>query len=280
MEPELSDSLEKFEPWHGLTRWTSARIAMGRAGASLRTTSMLEFNSDHALARDAVYTSLDTASLQKDLEREGFETILTQSRARDRAEYLRRPDLGRSLNQNYVSSLKADADFADSRLTVVVSDGLSALAPERHALPLLRLLRAYLTEWQIDKVVLATQARVALGDEIGELRQAKAVLVLIGERPGLKSADSLGAYLTYRPRVGRTDAERNCISNIRPEGLSYEQAAFRLFHLLSQARVLGATGVTLKDDSDAVHGLWSGELQNMSRILEASDSLPHSLCEY
>jgi ethanolamine ammonia-lyase small subunit len=221
----------------------------------MRTNSVLEFNSDHALARYAIHTPLDTVAIRERFAQEGFDTAVVRSRARDRSEYLRRPDLGRSLQADCTAELLTGACAEEDRLTVVVADGLSALAPGLHALPLLKKLRQGLTAWHLDEVVIATQARVALGDEIGKLRRAKAVLVLIGERPGLKSPDSLGAYLTYEPRVGRMDAERNCVSNIRPAGLSYEQAAFRLLHLLRQARTLGATGVALKDNSDSMRAL-------------------------
>jgi ethanolamine ammonia-lyase small subunit len=220
----------------------------------MRTASVLEFNGDHALARDAIYMPLDITTMRERFGQAGFTTAVARSRVRDRSEYLRRPDLGRSLHPDCVDGL-ACGDAEDYRLTVVVADGLSALAPDLHALPLLKELREGLTGWRLDTVVLATQARVALGDAIGQLRQARAVLVLIGERPGLKSPDSLGAYLTYEPRIGRMDAERNCVSNIRPAGLSYEQAAYRLLHLLSQAKRLGATGIALKDDSDSVRAL-------------------------
>jgi ethanolamine ammonia-lyase small subunit len=221
----------------------------------MRTNSVLEFNGDHALARGSIHTPLDTLAMRERFAREGFDTAVVRSRARDRSEYLRRPDLGRALHADCTAELLNEACVEEDRLTVVVADGLSALAPDLHALPLLKELRQGLTAWSLDEVVIATQARVALGDEIGQLRGARAVLVLIGERPGLKSPDSLGAYLTYEPRVGRMDAERNCVSNIRPAGLSYEQAASRLLHLLRQARRLGATGVALKDDSDSIHAL-------------------------
>ncbi|MDE1175751.1 MAG: ethanolamine ammonia-lyase subunit EutC [Edaphobacter sp.] len=251
----MSDSPVRREPWHTLTQWTSARIALGRAGGSMPTASVLEFNSDHALARDAIHMPLDTSALRERLAEAGFDTLRAWSRAQDRSEYLRRPDLGRMLDPECASSLRADNTQREGVLTVVVADGLSALAPASHALPLLEMLRNGLQRWTLDPVVMATQARVALGDAIGELRGAEAVLMLIGERPGLKSPDSLGAYLTYRPRIGRMDSERNCVSNIRPVGLSYEQAAFRLLHLLGQARIVGATGISLKDNSDNALGL-------------------------
>ena len=254
----MSGSIEQPQTWNMVARWTIARIGMGRTGSSLRTRSVLEFGRDHALARDAIHASLGAVSLQESFETEGFRTAVVRSRALNRAEYLRRPDLGRFLHPECVSKIAASHDPVSSRLTVLGADGLSALAADRHALPLLLLLRPHLSQWEIDKVVIATQARVALGDEIGELSRSTAVLVLIGERPGLKAADSLGAYLTYRPRVGRTDAERNCVSNIRPAALGYDQAAFRLFHLLSQAQLLGASGVLLKDESDAAPRLHQG----------------------
>jgi ethanolamine ammonia-lyase small subunit len=168
--------------------------------------------------------------------------------ARDRREYLCRPDLGRSLAPECVANLRVDKR-RPGLLSVVVADGLAPMAAERNAVALLKYLREGLEGWTLDRVVVATQARVALGDAIGELRGAEAVLILLGERPGLTSPDSLGAYLTYAPRVGRTDAERNCISNIRAGGLSAELAARRLAQLLKGARALGMSGVGLKDTS-------------------------------
>jgi ethanolamine ammonia-lyase small subunit len=224
---------------------------MGRVGASMPTEAILEFDMDLARARDAIHAALDTDSMRQALELAGFKTLTARSRARDRAEYLRRPDLGRSLDDSSREGLAQSHDDSAGTLAVVVADGLSSLAPTCHALAVLERLRDGLADWCLDSIVIATQARVALGDEIGELRRAEAVLVLIGERPGLKSPDSLGAYLTYGPRIGRMDSERNCISNIRPEGLTYEVAVFKLLHLLTQARKLGTTGVALKDDSDS-----------------------------
>lgn len=246
----MSDEISRSEPWHHLARWTDARIALGRAGVSTTTPALLSFNQDHALARDAIYTALPIAALQSAFESAGFKSIKAASRVQNRSQYLRRPDLGRLLAPQCLEELKRESTTRSPLLTVVVADGLSALAPTTHALPLLQEMQPLLREWVMDDIVFASQARVALGDEIGHLRGADAVLVLIGERPGLKSPDSLGAYLTYRPRPGRMDSERNCVSNIRPEGLHYKQAAFRLIHLLSRAHQLGATGVQLKDDSD------------------------------
>jgi ethanolamine ammonia-lyase small subunit len=240
------------DPWSGLRAHTMARIALGRAGASLPTTEWLRFAEAHALARDAVHTALDVPALCAGLQQHGFEPGVVGSAAADRATYLRRPDLGRRLAPASAAQLRPQPPG----LVVVLADGLSARATQAHALPLLRALRSQLKAAgegageSIAAVVVATQARVALGDEVGELLGARAVLVLIGERPGLSSPDSLGAYLTWAPRRGRSDAERNCVSNIRPEGQPPAQAAARLAWLLGAARRLGGTGVALKDESD------------------------------
>jgi ethanolamine ammonia-lyase small subunit len=217
---------------------------------------------DHARARDAVHAALDTHTLASALHTAGFSTQHIRSRAATRAEYLRRPDYGRALHPESVALLQAlaatpEPDPRQPRLTIVIADGLSALAPARHSLPLLEALRARLlcsstkleARWQIDTIVLATQARVALADQVGFLRQATAVAIFIGERPGLSSPDSLGIYMTLNPRPGRLDSERNCISNIRHAGLSYPEAAYKLHYLLEQSRHQGLSGVSVKDDS-------------------------------
>ena len=245
----MTRSIATPDPWRALQRFTSARIGLGRAGASLPTRALLDFGMDHAQARDVIYTPLDADKLAAELAGSGFRTRRAWSQATDRTEYLHRPDLGRKLNAACIEGLRESAP-ANRRLSVIVADGLSSLAPAQHALPLLLELKLRLADWELDDVVIATQTRVALGDEIGSLRRAEAVAVLIGERPGLNAADSLGIYLTYRPVVGRTDADRNCISNVRPAGLSYAQAAFKLVYLLNGARALGGTGVRLKDASD------------------------------
>ncbi|MGB9031552.1 MAG: ethanolamine ammonia-lyase subunit EutC, partial [Acidobacteriaceae bacterium] len=183
------------------------------------------------------------------------EAAIVASQARDRMEYLLRPDLGRRLDEESREKLKAPRRDG-CELAVVVADGLSAVAPARHAVPLLReVVTALGSNWTNVTVVVANRGRVALGDEIGELLGAEAVVVLIGERPGLSSPDSLGVYLTWAPRVGRTDAERNCISNVRPEGLPYREAAKRVVYLLSEARRLKLSGVALKDDSEGSENL-------------------------
>lgn len=241
------------DPWHALRRHTAARIALGRAGASLPTAEWLRFSAAHALARDAVHLPFDSEALAAGLAAHDFDHCRVESAAPDRATYLRRPDLGRRLSAPSAALLAAMSS-AESGFVVMIGDGLSALAVHRHALPLLVELRPLLEAagTAIGHVVLAHQARVALGDEIGGLERAAAVLVLIGERPGLSAPDSLGAYLTWAPRPGRSDAERNCVSNIRPEGLAPAAAARTIAWLLGAARRLGASGVVLKDESDAV----------------------------
>jgi ethanolamine ammonia-lyase small subunit len=241
------------DPWTALRAYTPARIALGRTGASQPTAALLAFSLAHAQARDAVHEAFDAASMAIELQEAGFQTIGVHSRATDRPMYLRRPDLGRRLDDASSERLRevADGATAPPDLVLVVADGLSALAVTRHAQPMLKAIRAQLPDWSIGPVVLAEQARVALGDEVGELLGARAVALLVGERPGLSSPDSLGIYLTWAPRVGRSDAERNCISNIRPEGLSYEQAASTLAGLLDGANRLGASGIMLKDETRA-----------------------------
>ena len=227
--------------WARLRGATDARIGLGRAGAALPTTAMLALQFAHARARDAVRAALPVEAIQADLA--GFETLVVDSQADGRLSYLARPDLGRRL---------AIADAArlprgDFDLTIVLADGLSAEAVAVNAPPLVRALAARLGGWAIGPIVIARQGRVALGDEIGERLGTRAVVVLIGERPGLSAADSLGAYITWDPAVGRLDAERNCVSNIRAGGLSTEEAAGRIAWVLGEARRLRLTGVALKD---------------------------------
>ncbi len=236
--------------WRRLRAFTPARIALGRTGASQPTSALLAFSLAHALARDAVHEPLGVADLAARVAASGFDVRHAHSRAADRPQFLRRPDLGRRLDEVSASRLRGAARSPGPDLVFVVADGLSALAVARHALPMLEAARAALPGWSLGPVVIAEQARVALGDEVGQLLGAAAVALLVGERPGLSSPDSLGIYLTWAPRVGRSDAERNCISNIRPEGLGYEAAARTLAGLLTGARRLGATGIALKDESE------------------------------
>lgn len=243
------------DPWSDLRRHTAARIALGRAGVSLPTAEWLRFALAHAQARDAVHLSFDDETLASALGSHGFTALRLESAAVDRASYLRRPDLGRRLSARSAALLQALPEAAHD-LAVVVGDGLSARAVHEQALPLLLELRPRLEADAVllGAVALVRQCRVALGDEVGALLGARAVLVLIGERPGLSSPDSLGAYLTWAPRVGRSDAERNCVSNIRPAGQPPAEAARRIAWLLAGASRLGASGVTLKDESDATAG--------------------------
>ena len=249
----MSEFIET-NPWDALRRFTNARIALGRAGHALPTAPLLAFDLSHAQARDAVHHPLDADELHAQLRDAGFVSLDAHSAAPDRQHYLRRPDLGRKLDDASRERLSRVAGEAGGYpdIVFVIADGLSAFAASRHAMPLLLRMRDRLTGWRLGPIVVARQARVALGDGIGELLHARFVAMLIGERPGLSSPDSLGIYLTYEPRVGRSDAERNCISNVRPEGLSYDGAAHRLHYLLNEARRIGLTGVGLKDDSDAL----------------------------
>jgi ethanolamine ammonia-lyase small subunit len=242
--------LVETNPWQQLRQFTQARIALGRAGASLPTQALLEFGLAHARARDAVQTEFDQAAMLEQLHAADWPTLCVHSAATDRYHYLRRPDLGRSLNAESRERLQALQLPEKPELIFIVADGLSSLAPLRHAAPLLQALQPGLKDWHLGPIVVAEQARVALGDEVGELLGARLVVMLIGERPGLSSPDSLGLYLTYAPRVGRTDANRNCISNVRLEGLSYAAAAHKLLYLMNSARRLQLSGIELKDDSD------------------------------
>jgi ethanolamine ammonia-lyase small subunit len=241
--------LVRANPWADLRRFTCARIALGRVGSSMPTEELLRFGLAQAQARDAVHLPLDVTQLIADLQGEGFEVLQAHSAAADRAGYLLRPDFGRRLDQDSTDLLSNHA--SRNPLVFVVADGLSPLAVQRHAVPLLRAACPLLDGWRVGPVVVVEQGRVAIGDAVGELLRAEIVVVLIGERPGLSSPDSLGLYLTYAPRTGRSDAERNCISNIRPEGLPYVQAAHKLAWLLNAARRLGLSGVGLKDESAA-----------------------------
>jgi ethanolamine ammonia-lyase small subunit len=251
----MSDSVEK-NPWDALRAFTNARIALGRAGNSLPTAPLLAFNLSHAQARDAVHHPLDADALHKQLRAHGFAATLdVHSAAPDREHYLRRPDLGRRLSDESRDRLSKAVSEPSPEVVFVIADGLSACAASKQSIPMLQAIHARLQQdWTIGPIVVARQSRVALGDEIGELLRARMVVMLIGERPGLSSPDGLGIYLTYAPKVGRSDAQRNCISNVRPEGLNFDAAAHKLHYLLTHARRLGLTGVGLKDESDALPG--------------------------
>ena len=261
-EIKISDSTVQ-DPWGDLKRFTRARIALGRVGSSLPTKEILNFGMSHAMARDAVHLALDVEALKIQIESLGCDVIRLHSRAPDRASYLLRPDWGRRLNdqsaQLLIDQVKKSVD-----VSIVIGDGLSSLAVQRHATPMLQaILQSMPIHWKIGPVVIASQARVALADEVGSLIKAQMVILLIGERPGLSSPDSLGIYLTYQPRVGCSDADRNCISNVRPEGLSYEAAARKLIWLTNESMRLKVSGVALKDESD-VHQINNQESDFLS----------------
>jgi ethanolamine ammonia-lyase small subunit len=258
-------------PWAPLRRLTGARIALGRAGVSQPTAQQLAFQLAHAQARDAVHLALDAQSLHAALEALGHGCLRLHSAAPDRDAYLHRPDLGRRLDAASRDSLlaeraaraKAGAETqkpcgelpTESQrpydVAFVVADGLSALAIASHALPFLQgvLPRLSAEGWRVAPLALVEQGRVAVADEVGELLGAKLVVILIGERPGLSSPDSMGLYLTWMPRVGLSDASRNCISNVRPAGLPLTEAADKLLWLMAEARRRGLSGVALKDET-------------------------------
>jgi len=251
----MSD-LIRPDPPASLRALTPARVALGRTGVSQQTRDLLAFQRAHAQARDAVHASLQPTALAATLGAiTGDQVLRLHSAAPDRATYLQRPDLGRALDDPSRATLAA---FAESKLgspqrgpfdlVIVVADGLSALAVERHAAPLLTEWLPQLASFRVASLCVVEQARVAIADEIGASLNAQLSVILIGERPGLSSPDSLGAYITWQPRPGRTDAERNCVSNIRADGLSYSQAAAQLTRLVDQARSLRLTGVSLKLD--------------------------------
>ena len=245
-------------PWNALKRFTDARIALGRAGHSLPTVPHLEFQLAHAQARDAVHLPFDQLGIAQTLESIGFRTLQLHSAAPDRNTYLQRPDLGRQLDQSSREALQQWVASAPQGvrhdLAFVVADGLSARAIHENAVPLLAALVARLRDdtawaWNLSPVALVQQGRVAVGDAVGAALHADMVVVLIGERPGLSSPDSLGIYLSWAPRVGMNDAQRNCISNVRPAGLPGEAAAAKLHYLLARARSQQLSGIGLKDES-------------------------------
>jgi ethanolamine ammonia-lyase small subunit len=229
------------DPWLALRKTTRARIGLGRAGDALPVKDVLEFQLAHARARDAVHTPLDTNAIVRAIA--PLPSVVVRSKAPDRDTYLRRPDLGRQLDPACRTDLTGPWDAV-----FVIADGLSPVGVQLHAAPFLKACLERLPRWSIAPVVVATQARVALGDEIGAHLQADLCAVLIGERPGLSVANSLGVYLTYHPRIGRRDSERNCISNIHADGLSYQAAADMLAWLMTEAHRRKLTGIALRDD--------------------------------
>jgi len=242
VKPVDPRALARPDPWASLRALTPARIGLGRSGASLPTREVLAFQLAHARARDAIGWELDFAALAAALAGDGFAVQRLESAAPDRARYVQRPDLGRRLAPESRAALAAARGACD--VALVVADGLSPLAVERHARPLLLAARAALDRETLGPVCLVRGGRVAVGDEIGEQLGARLVALLVGERPGLSSPDSLGVYVTFAPRPGRTDGERACISNVRPpDGLGYAEAAARLRDVVRDAFARGATGV-------------------------------------
>lgn len=258
MAHDPSSPIVVENPWERLNAFTDARIGLGRAGVSLPTSKLLAFQLAHAQAQDAVHCPLDVEALARELTQAlslSEAPLSLHSHAQDRAMYLQRPDYGRRLNDTTREHLQqAAASQHRFDLAVVVVDGLSALAVQQNSAPFLSALYQMLSsdaaDWQLAPLTIVEQGRVAIGDEIGGLLNADAVLVMIGERPGLSSPDSLGLYMTWAPEPGLKDDRRNCISNVRPAGLQIEEAARRFFLLLKEARQLKLSGVKLKDRSE------------------------------
>ncbi|MCP1242643.1 ethanolamine ammonia-lyase subunit EutC [Acetobacter lambici] len=231
-------ALDEWQPLRGLTR---ARIGLGRSGNAQRTTDVLAFQAAHAQARDAVHAPLDVQGMERQLH--GAPCLHVQSRAADRATYLRRPDLGRRLCEDSLHMLRKE----EWDVVFVAADGLSSIATQTNAIPFFQAMQPLLRGWRIAPLVIATQSRVAIGDEIAQAMGARLVVMMIGERPGLSVADSLGIYLTYAPYVGCPDSLRNCLSNIHAHGMTIPVGASKLAWLMQEAERLGLTGVGLKD---------------------------------
>ncbi|SFW17768.1 ethanolamine ammonia-lyase subunit EutC [Chitinophaga sancti] len=248
----MSQDIIQQDPWASLKQFTTARIALGRTGTAIPLREVLNFRLAHAHARDAVYSALAVNALQEQLHAFYLPIVLLHSRAVDRYEYLQRPDKGRQLDAESISLLKSTAPgYLRKDVAIILADGLSATAMNVHTQPLLEVLIPLLkgAGLSLAPICIVQQGRVASGDEAGEILQAKVTLMLIGERPGLSAADSMGAYITFGPKPGITDESRNCISNIREEGLQYEAAAQKILYLIKEAIKLKLTGVALKDNT-------------------------------
>lgn len=236
--------------WAALREFTAARIAIGRTGNSIPLNELLDFKLAHAHARDAVYSELDVEGITSNLQQFKLPLYRLHSKASNRAKYLKRPDYGRKLNEESLNQLAA-CDVTATDIAIIIADGLSATAVNLYAVELMqsllpKLLNAGLT---LAPLSLIEQGRVAIADETAYAFRARLSLILIGERPGLSSPDSMGAYLTYNPKPGLTDESRNCISNIRPDGLPPSAAADKIFYLISEALKRKLTGVDLKDNA-------------------------------
>lgn len=252
MDKIAKGQTEKDDLFNPLKEFTAARIGIGRAGTSIPLKQALEFKLAHAHARDAVYSVLDTEGILNNLKQFNLLGLLLHSKADNRAQYLQRPDMGRRLHAASAEQLQSHNGKYD--IVIIIADGLSATAVNENTGGLLELLLPLLFEakLKIAPICLVEQSRVALGDEIAHLLNARFSLMLIGERPGLSAADSIGAYLTYEPKPGLTDESRNCISNIRPQGLTYKAAANKIFYLIQEAFRLKLSGVGLKDNEGLI----------------------------
>ncbi|MHB8208337.1 ethanolamine ammonia-lyase subunit EutC [Mucilaginibacter sp.] len=239
-------------PLNPLKEFTAARIGIGRTGTSIPTKQSLAFKLAHAHARDAVYSVLDIDALSNEIKQFKLPVLVLHSKAGSRAEYLQRPDLGRKLKKSSASQLKEYA--GDYDISIIIADGLSASAINENVIGLLQSLMPLLTNssLKLAPICFVEQGRVAVSDKVAHLLNAKLSVILIGERPGLSSADSIGAYLTYGPKPGLTDESRNCISNIRPQGLMFKPAADKIFYLVQEAFRMKLSGVGLKDNQGLI----------------------------
>ncbi len=244
--PDVAAAEMSLAAREALRSYTPARLGLERTGVSLATRPLLDFQLAHARARDAVHAAIDVRMLCDELRRSALTPLALESKATDRGTYLRRPDLGRALSEESLALLTP----GEYDVVFVIADGLSALAVERHALRLMREILSLIGGWRLAPVCVVEQGRVAIGDAIGEALRAPLAVVLIGERPGLSSPDSLGVYITWEPRPGRKDSERNCISNVREEGLGYAAAANRLHYYMQESSRLHMTGLGLKDPAE------------------------------
>ena len=237
----------ELDDWHILKKYTNARIALGRSGSALPTNKVLEFRMAHALAKDAISTELDILNLVEDAKKLSLKSISVQSQISNGIDYLKNPNIGRILNEVSIKKLK-DLSRQKTTLSIIIADGLSAEAVNLHAIKLIEHLIPKLKFKTISPIIIVKYGRVAVSDEIGEILNSSIALILIGERPGLSSPTSMGAYITYNPKKGNTDEKRNCVSNIQSEGLSYEFAAMKLAYLIDEMLFKKLSGVDLKDD--------------------------------
>jgi ethanolamine ammonia-lyase small subunit len=245
-------ALKTNDPWESLKEFTAARIAMGRVGSSIPLTQYLEFKLAHAHARDAVYSELNSEAISYYLQHLDIPILKLHSKAENRNQYLQRPDFGRLLHEQSVETLKEHTGKYD--VCIIIADGLSAHAVNSNAVQLVEALVQLFrsVKYKVAPICITAQSRVALADHIAHGLNAKLSIILIGERPGLSSADSVGAYLTYNPRPGLTDEMRNCVSNIRPEGLLHQLAAEKIFYLVQEAFRRKLSGVDLKDNAGLI----------------------------